>query len=150
MNVPHFPQERDYSCLPACVRMVLAFFGHQRSEGELRRLLKTRVTGTSPANVMLQLPNIGFDASVFDSSQSFLRERLSAGQPCIVHLWTEPLPHWHEAVIHAVVVTDFGDETVLINDPVLEAPSTAVSWAAFLASWAATDHTLILITPRER
>ena len=26
MNVPHFEQELDYSCLAACTRMVLAFF----------------------------------------------------------------------------------------------------------------------------
>ena len=56
MNVPHIQQEREYSCLPACVRMVLAFYGEHYSEGELRRLLKTRVTGTSPASVMLNLP----------------------------------------------------------------------------------------------
>ena len=37
MNVPHFQQELDYSCLPACVRMVLAYYGDQRPEPELRR-----------------------------------------------------------------------------------------------------------------
>ena len=30
MNVPHFRQELDYSCLPACVRMVLAYYGDLR------------------------------------------------------------------------------------------------------------------------
>ena len=70
MNVPHIQQEREYSCLPACVRMVLAFYDEQRSEDELRRLLRTRVTGTSPANLMLNLPDIGFDAAVFNGSMT--------------------------------------------------------------------------------
>ena len=59
MHVSHHKQELPYSCLPACVRMVLAFYGLQRSESELRALLKTRPGGTSPAHVMLRLPDLG-------------------------------------------------------------------------------------------
>ena len=33
ISVPHRPQERDNSCLPACVRMILAFYGEEKSEG---------------------------------------------------------------------------------------------------------------------
>ncbi len=46
LNVPHFPQEYEYSCVAACVRMVLAHYGDVRSEGELRSLLDSRPTGT--------------------------------------------------------------------------------------------------------
>ena len=150
MNVPHFQQEREYSCLAACVRMVLAFYGNYRSEDDLRRLLKTRVTGTSPANVMLNLPGIGFEALIFDGFQTILRQHISEGTPCIVHLWTDPLPHWQDAVVHAVVVTDIAADTVVLNDPVHAGPATPVPLDTFLQAWAATDHTLILITPRER
>jgi len=58
MNVPHFEQELDYSCLAACTRMVLAFFSAERTEAELRALLKTRPGGTSPVNLMLRLPRL--------------------------------------------------------------------------------------------
>jgi ABC-type bacteriocin/lantibiotic exporter with double-glycine peptidase domain len=109
MNVPHFKQQLDYSCLPACVRMVLAYYGDQRPEPELRRLLKTRVTGTSPANVMLRLPDIGYEAVVVEASRSLLRRRIAAGEPCIAHVWTSPLPHWDEGVVHAVVVADVSE-----------------------------------------
>lgn len=148
MNVPHFQQERDYSCLPACVRMVLAFYGEQHSEEELRRILKTRVTGTSPANLMLNLPGIGYSARVFDSSYAFLQSCISDDMPCIVHLWTPSLPHWHDAAIHAVVVTGIEDDVVLINDPVLSTPATPVLVEDFLEAWTATDHTLVLVLPR--
>src|SRR5947209_2124192 len=35
LNVPHFRQEHEYSCVAACVRMVLAHFGQGRTEAEL-------------------------------------------------------------------------------------------------------------------
>ena len=46
LNVAHFQQEHDYSCVAACVRMVLAHFGDLRIEAELRSLLDTQPTGT--------------------------------------------------------------------------------------------------------
>ena len=38
LNVPHCKQEFHYSCVPACARMVLAFFGSHHTEAELRVL----------------------------------------------------------------------------------------------------------------
>lgn len=148
MNVPHIQQEREYSCLPACVRMVLAFYDEQRSEDELRRLLRTRVTGTSPANLMLNLPDIGFDAAVFNGSMTLLRDHIAERTPCIVHLWTAPLPHWEHSVIHAVVVTGITEDMIVINDPAWETPALAIPLSDFLDAWSATDHTLILIRRR--
>ena len=58
MRVPHFEQELSYSCLPACIRMVAAFYGVEQSEAALRALLKTRPAGTSPVQAMLRLPEI--------------------------------------------------------------------------------------------
>jgi hypothetical protein len=45
LNVPHFRQELEYSCVPACVRMVLAHYGDIRTEADLRLLLDTEPTG---------------------------------------------------------------------------------------------------------
>lgn len=42
LNVPHFQQEHEYSCVAACARMVLAYFGDVRDEADLRSLLGTR------------------------------------------------------------------------------------------------------------
>ena len=43
LSVPHFKQELPYSCMAACVRMVLAHYRRDASEDEYRQLL-----GTSP------------------------------------------------------------------------------------------------------
>lgn len=42
IHLPHYQQEFDYSCVAACARMILAQFGKNLSEAELRKLLKTR------------------------------------------------------------------------------------------------------------
>jgi ABC-type bacteriocin/lantibiotic exporter with double-glycine peptidase domain len=52
LNVPHFQQEFEYSCVTACVRMVLGHYGDVRTEAELRQLLETQPTGTRVGNVM--------------------------------------------------------------------------------------------------
>lgn len=39
LNVPQFQQELEYSCVAACVRMVLAHYGAIRTEAELRLFL---------------------------------------------------------------------------------------------------------------
>ena len=52
LNVPHFQQEHEYSCVAACVRMVLAHYGDIRTEAELRDLLDTQPTGTRAGNLM--------------------------------------------------------------------------------------------------
>ena len=60
-NVPHFKQELRYSCIPACARMVLAFFGSQHTEAELRALMKTDPSGT-PVRRLTELTHLGFAA----------------------------------------------------------------------------------------
>jgi len=150
MNVPHYQQELDYSCLAACVRMVMAYYGSEHTEGQLRSLLKTRPGGSSPAHVLLRLPSLGFVAEYRDGSLSYLLEQARAGHPSIVHVWTPPLPHWKHEAIHALVVTDVTDEAVWVNDPVLPSGLTAVPIEAFAHAWAATGHVTLVIMPGEK
>ena len=37
LNVPHFRQEFNYSCVAACVRMVMAHYGRNESEVDILR-----------------------------------------------------------------------------------------------------------------
>lgn len=149
MHVSHLEQELDYSCLAACVRMVLAFYDCERTEVELRALLKTRPGGTNPVQVMWRLPELGFEAYVQTGSQSILHEHLAAGRPCIVHVWTQPLPHWEEEAIHAMVVVELTEEGILVHDPALPTGPTVIPLDAFLHAWAATDYLTIAIRPAE-
>ena len=147
MNVPHYEQELDYSCLPACVRMVLAYYGEEKTESQLRALLKTRPGGTSPVQVMLRLPNVGFEASVQMASKSILQGQLAANHPVIVHVWTELLPHWQGGLIHALTVLEYNDSVVMVNDPAFADAPLTIPTDIFLRAWAATDHLTIIIQP---
>src|SRR5512135_1367769 len=99
--------------------MALAFYRRDIAEGELRGLLKTRPGRTSPANILLRLPALGFSVEIPDASLAYLREQIRAGRPCIVHVWTPPLPYWTDEAIHAVVVVDVTEQAVSVHDPVL-------------------------------
>jgi hypothetical protein len=98
---------------------------------------------------MWRLPELGFGANVQTGSQAIIHEHLAAGWPCIVHVWTQPLPYWEEEVIHALVVTELTKESALVHDPALPTGPTSIPLEAFLHAWAATDYLTIAIRPVE-
>jgi ABC-type bacteriocin/lantibiotic exporter with double-glycine peptidase domain len=46
LNVPFYRQEHEHTCVPACPRMVLEFFGTALTEDDLARRCSTTVLGT--------------------------------------------------------------------------------------------------------
>ena len=60
LNVPHFRQEFNYSCVAACVRMVMAHYGRNESEDNVRQPLGTTSRGTRAANVT-NVAQLGFN-----------------------------------------------------------------------------------------
>jgi len=149
MNVPHFPQEQGNSCLAACVRMALAFYGAGHGEAELRRLFRTRGMGTSPARVMITLPQLGFQAIVFDGTVGLLFDNLADDRPCIVHLWTDQLSYWQgrDSTIHAVVVLALTKDQVLVNDPAFDHGAQGIPFQEFLDAWRSAGYLLMIIQP---
>jgi ABC-type bacteriocin/lantibiotic exporter with double-glycine peptidase domain len=143
--VPHLPQELDYSCVPACIRMVLAFYGLKVPESQLRALFKIRPSGTSLANVLLRLPELGMSASVYSASLFELERYLEDGTPCIVQVWTEHLSYWRAAWMHDLVVVGIEGDTVLVNDPAFPDAPKAIAKSEFEHAWAAADRLLIRI-----
>src|SRR5438552_1007585 len=93
LTVPHYKQEQRSSCLAACVRMVLAHYGHSSSEAELRQLLGTGTHGTRARDV-LRVASLGFDIQLQSSSLAELGAALIAGTPPIVFLDTGSLDYW--------------------------------------------------------
>ena len=80
LNVPHVQQELDYSCVAACVRMVLAHYGDVRSEADLRTLLDTQPTGTRAGNLM-RLSGLAFEVYLRPSNLVELQTLLADNQP---------------------------------------------------------------------
>ena len=63
LSVAHFKQEQPYSCVAACVRMVLGHYGRIASEDELRQLLGTAPHGTSARDIR-RVGALGFDVQL--------------------------------------------------------------------------------------
>lgn len=114
MKVPYYKQEFPWSCFPACIRMLLEFYGIKKEENELRRLLKSTLhRGGSWFLVELGLESLGL---IFYYSVKFSLEELKSlikdGTPAIVSL---NLSERHTN--HTVVVIDITEDFVVINDP---------------------------------
>jgi len=131
--------------------MVLAFHGAEHDEAELRRLFRTRGMGTSPARVMIALPQLGFQAFVFDGTVGLLSDTLTDGRPCIVHLWTERLRYWQDRdpTIHAVVILALAENQVVVNDPALDCGEQIIPLPEFLDAWRSAGYLLMVVQPEE-
>jgi ABC-type bacteriocin/lantibiotic exporter with double-glycine peptidase domain len=139
LNVPHFKQELDHSCVAARVRMVLAHHGREQTEEELRQLLGTTPAGTRAGNVM-RVGQLGFEVSLRAGNLSELRAALEAGHPPLVFLQTGPLGYWTMDVFHVAVVVGIDASTVYLNDPFFDAHPQSAPLASFEQAWAATGQ----------
>lgn len=147
LPVPHFEQSRDGTCLPACVRMVLAHWGQSLSEGELAQILDTKDYGTPISNVE-RLSRQGYQVEVGSLTVDQLKHHLTTDQPVIVRVWTAMLDYWPDEITsHVVVVVGFNDTHVYLNDPSLTKAPQPLVWDSFLAAWAEFDETSVIIYP---
>jgi predicted double-glycine peptidase len=114
INVPYFKQSTPFSCGPAALKMMLHFFGVEKTEEELYERLKTNTdVGTLHADMIRVAQEEGFyvfendDSSVVEIS-GLLKHRI----PVIVH-FVEP----SENDNHYAVVVGLDDEHLMLNDP---------------------------------
>ncbi|MBI3913049.1 MAG: C39 family peptidase [Chloroflexi bacterium] len=152
IRLPHLPQEHDFSCVAACARMVLAFYGKPISEAELRRILKTRPgIGTHPIHLR-NLESLGVAATwPYPSTSAELQQLVDAGHPIIAFVWTGSLRDYTETegidYLHTVVVVGFSDPSVLVHDPRLTTGPIEIPRTVFADAWKYADHLIAVISP---
>ncbi len=146
LPVPHFDQSRDGACLPACARMVLAFWGEKKSETAVARQLQSKRFGTPIGNAV-KLEAWHYHVEVGKLNRTDLENHLTNGQPIIARVWTPMLDYWKVETSHVVVVAGFDEGFVYLNDPAFAVAPQTVLWDAFLAAWAEYDETAVRITP---
>ena len=120
LSVPHFKQEFPYSCVAACVRLVLAHHGRTLSELEVRQLLGTSPHGT-PARAILLVTTLNFDVQLTTTNTTQLASALATGNPPIV-LDTAYLDYWQIRANHVAVLVGIDSETVYLNRSVFSMP----------------------------
>jgi len=146
LPVPHFEQSHDGMCLPACAKMVLAYWGKEYSERQLAQLLGTQPFGT-PLSHISRLQRWNYQAVLGSLTVDQLRAHLLNQQPVIVRVWTAMLDYWNIDTSHVVVIVGFDETQVYLNDPSYSKSPQLTSWTAFLAAWAEFDETAIVISP---
>jgi len=146
LPAPRFEQSRDGACLPACARMVLAYWGDMREEAGIAALLGTRPFGTPLSNIV-RLKVWGYNAVLDSLSRPTLVALLDEGIPVIARVWTPMLDYWSIETSHVVLVAGYDEGVVYVNDPAFPALTQAVPWDAFLAAWAEFDETAVIVRP---
>lgn len=132
LDLPHSQQSAEGYCLPACVRMILAYWGIERSEAEVRRVLGSRSFGT-PSYAVERLSRWGMHVRYGEWSISQRIKSLASRVPVIAFVRTAFLDH----VAHAVVLVGCEEnQRFWMHDPAIPAGPTAVSWPGTLAAWA--------------
>lgn len=116
--VPHFRQETPYTCLPACVRMVLAYLGNEQMESKLASAFQAVPDwGTLPEQVEATLMQWGYRVRWFENATLERLEQLQANQfPVIAFLRAVDLPHGSGG-LHAVVIVEIDDQFITYLDP---------------------------------
>lgn len=149
LNVPHFQQELEYSCVAACVRMVLAHYGEIRTEAEMRFLLETQTTGTRAGNLM-RLSGPAFEVYLRPSNRVELQMVLADNQPPTVFLKTGSLEYWGMDIFHVAVLVGLDAATATLHDPYFATAPQTASLQTFEKAWAETGQFTAFLRPRKK
>ena len=147
LNIPHRIQQRDGFCLPACVEMVLAYYGIERSQTDLAKVLGViPQVGVSASNV-LRLASRRLTVSRQIGIKEDLLQQLANGIPPILEVNTSQLPYWTQDTYHVVLVGEIDQDTVLVHDPTFKDPK-AIPFNELQLAWDDMDNYYTLIQPK--
>ncbi len=118
LKVPHRRQINDGYCLPACVQMVLAYWGVERNQDSLAKQLGMIEGAGTPGSRLFLLVSPSLDVQYRTRGNiEDLEETLRAGVPPIALVWTGQLSYWDSNVPHAVVLIGTERENFVVHDP---------------------------------
>jgi len=128
--------------VPACLRTVLASFGLDVSESELRILCDTTIFGTAALKTVDAARALGFtDTAKHNLTLGELMAAVDAGFYPIVFVNLDPISGKDAA--HAFVVVEASASAVMVYDPLHGERS--LSRETFRAAWALMRNVAVLI-----
>lgn len=135
INVPYFRQDTNYSCGPASLQMLFAFYGKRFSEEKLMKELETsKDTGTSHSALVTFSTEEGFYVYVNNNSDiAEIREFIQAGFPVLVHFIETSDNEGHYSII-----TEINSDVVILNDP-WNGEGFEISLPTFMRRWHSED-----------
>lgn len=142
---PHYKQSNPGACLPACVRMVLASLGDDRSEKEIASILGSYEYGT-PASRVNRLKRKAYQVLFGSFTLDQLKSHLNAGLFPIVFVRADMLPWANFGGFHALVLAEIGEVDIALLDPSQDSGPTRLSVDGFLMAWEEFDSLAAVIT----
>jgi len=145
--LPGLQPEQDYSCVPACIRIVFQYLGKDFSETTISLACKTTPRGTDQNLAARGIVALGFNAIKmenisFDDMTSYLLK----GQPVIAFLSVKHLPYGGQVGMHAVVINGFDDGYVSYIDPA-RGEEIEINLETFIAAWDERGRLSLVIEP---
>jgi ATP-binding cassette subfamily B protein len=136
-DVPYHEQNRDFTCGPACLRMVLEYFGVLQDEVSLTMLCGTTLAGTGLVEIAEAARRLGFKAewkrnAKFSDLTNALKRRIpvmAMVDARLLHVIEMPIPIGHMIVIFAIEA-----DTIFYHDPEVGREQT-ISRHIFMTSW---------------
>lgn len=100
---PFFSQTFPFSCVPACIRMVLASLDCEKTEAEIRSFCECDETGTSPSKATDAAIKFGFDAYRANLAFEELEDLISQDvTPIVFTKVAEDVNYSHAIVIYKI------------------------------------------------
>lgn len=140
---PFHSQETPDSCVPACLRMVFGSFGMDIAESALREQCDCMPWfGTNALMAVDAAQRLGFAGTANHTlTLAELQNLVAAGHYPIVFVDLNPLDGVE--AIHALVVTAFAEESVVVLDPLVG--ERTLSLQSFTTAWALRHRLAILV-----
>jgi len=152
LQVPYFQQNRDYTCGPVCLRMVLAYWGYEADEVSLSMLCGTTVFGTSAKQLASAAQRLGFKCEYwFKGRYSSLSHALRSIIPPIVSVNASTLYQLSETLFvkHDIVLLEIKPRVIVYHDPEVGSNLSAPP-DIFKEAWQQAKNEVILIWPSEK
>ena len=139
---PFHRQETRFSCVPACLRMVLLSLGVDLPESQLRARCDSTILGTDALKAVDAARQLGFPASgKYTLTLDELKGLVAAGQYPIVFVSLLPIEAHDDT--HALIVTECPAEEVHVLDPFTG--ERVLPLQTFSAAWGLRHNLAILI-----
>ncbi len=142
ISVLHRQQLDEVYCLPACVQMILDFYGLTRSQSEIARTLDLRPGFGVPASNIVRLrTSVITPHYIVDGTLDHLKAWLQQGSPVIAFVQAGELHQWHgRRAQHAVLLVGADAQEIHIHDPALTYGPIEVTIDEFLIAWQEMDN----------
>jgi ABC-type bacteriocin/lantibiotic exporter with double-glycine peptidase domain len=146
--LPIYQQEQPASCVAACVRMVLAAFGHTLAEENIRNCCGQTALGLRLIDVPKGLSDLPVIATVHtDWGLDDLRDEIRQLKYPIVGIDLRPIDG--RFAYHAVVVVKIESNKVTAHDPEPGQGVREFNPATFMAAWKGANQQVLMILAKQ-